>query len=538
MDLNTCLATTGEVRNLALYSHLIPAAATLILGLFAILRAQSRGKGAVFFVFTILFATWLVADLINWTTNSYALLAATWAPLDYINIVFFLLLVVFVYIDSLNKRPPAWLIATATIVAGVPFLITVSGSSVFEFNQPVCEMIGNEFLARYKFSVEMASLLVILVLAGVGMYTAKNDKESRIRIALIAGSIFLFLGTFAGAEYISTYTEVYEYMLYALFVLPIFVLLLTIAITRYGTFNLGDIAVRLLFYIFLVLAATQFFFVGDITEFLLASMSFSVVLTLGIMLFFTSEREMRQRMKIEIQEKELQLANQKQESLLHFISHEIKGYLTEGQNAFAGIIEGDFGEPAPKIKSVSETALTRMRAGVSTVMNILDASNLKKGTVTYTKEAFDLKDVVIAEVDKLKQKAAEKGLRLDLRVDEKSTFKALGDKEKIASHVIRNLVDNSIRYTPKGSVMVSLTKDRGSLRFTVTDTGVGITPDDMKRLFTEGGHGKDSIKVNVDSTGFGLFVAKQVVDAHNGKIWADSEGAGKGSEFVVELPAT
>lgn len=537
MDLNTCLATTGEVRYLALYSHLIPAAATLILGLFAILRAQSRSKGAVFFVFTILFATWLVADLINWTTNSYALLATTWAPLDYINIVFFLLLVVFVYIDSLNKRPPVWLITTATIVAGVPFVITVSGNAVFEFNQPVCEMIGNEFLARYKFSVEMASLLVILVLAGVGMHSAKNDKESRIRIALIAGSIFLFLGTFAGAEYISTHTEVYEYMLYALFVLPIFVLLLTIAITRYGTFNLGDIAIRLLFYIFLVLAATQFFFVGDLTEFLLASMSFSVVLTLGIMLFFASEREMRQRMKIEIQEKELQLANQKQESLLHFISHEIKGYLTEGQNAFAGIIEGDFGDPAPKIKSVSETALTRMRAGVATVMNILDASNLKKGTVTYTKEAFDLKDVVVAEVDKLKQKAAEKGLRLDVHIDEKSTFKAVGDKEKMASHVIRNLVDNSIRYTPKGSVSVSLAKNHGSLRFTVTDTGVGITPDDMKRLFTEGGHGKDSIKVNVDSTGFGLFVAKQVVDAHNGKIWADSEGAGKGSEFAVELPA-
>jgi signal transduction histidine kinase len=58
----------------------------------------------------------------------------------------------------------------------------------------------------------------------------------------------------------------------------------------------------------------------------------------------------------------------------------------------------------------------------------------------------------------------------------------------------------------------------------------------MKHLFTEGGRGKESTKVNVDSTGYGLFVAKSVVEAHGGKIWAESEGKGKGSRFTVELP--
>ena len=76
------------------------------------------------------------------------------------------------------------------------------------------------------------------------------------------------------------------------------------------------------------------------------------------------------------------------------------------------------------------------------------------------------------------------------------------------------------------------------IRFEVKDSGVGITPEDMKNLFTEGGHGKDSIKINVHSTGYGLFIAKEVVEAEGGKIWAESEGAGKGSRFVVELPAT
>ena len=106
----------------------------------------------------------------------------------------------------------------------------------------------------------------------------------------------------------------------------------------------------------------------------------------------------------------------------------------------------------------------------------------------------------------------------------------------ISEHVIRSLIDNSIRDTPHGAITVSLAPRGKMMRFSVKDTGVGITTDDMKRLFTEGGHGKDSIKVNVDSTGYGLFIAKQVVEAHDGKIWAESEGAGKGSEFIVELP--
>ena len=68
------------------------------------------------------------------------------------------------------------------------------------------------------------------------------------------------------------------------------------------------------------------------------------------------------------------------------------------------------------------------------------------------------------------------------------------------------------------------------------DSGVGLSDDDKSRLFTEGGRGKESLKVNVDSTGFGLFIVKGIVDGHKGKVWAESEGEGKGSTFYIELP--
>jgi signal transduction histidine kinase len=80
-----------------------------------------------------------------------------------------------------------------------------------------------------------------------------------------------------------------------------------------------------------------------------------------------------------------------------------------------------------------------------------------------------------------------------------------------------------------------LAKKDGNALLSVKDSGIGITDEDKKNLFTEGGRGRNAIKTNVNSTGYGLYIAKQIVDAHGGRIWAESEGQGKGSTFYVEL---
>ncbi len=112
----------------------------------------------------------------------------------------------------------------------------------------------------------------------------------------------------------------------------------------------------------------------------------------------------------------------------------------------------------------------------------------------------------------------------------------MGDKDQIGKHVIRNLIDNSIKYTLKGNITVGLKKNAGKILFYTKDTGIGITDEDRPKLFTEGGRGKDSNKVNVVSTGFGLYIAKSIVLEHKGRIWVESEGKDKGSQFYVEFP--
>ena len=535
MDINTCLATTGAYRDLALYAHVIPALATLILGTFAYLRAVHRLKAMYFFTFSLAFAIWLVSDMLVWTLDSYDVVAAFWSPLDFIEIVFFLLLFGFVCIDLYESRAVVFLNPLILLAAGVPFVITIASTAVFEMYQPACEMQENPFLARYKLLLEIFILPATLLLGLSRIVKEKGDWTERIRIGLITLSVFLFMGIFSGTEYMATTSNIFEINLYALFTLPIFILFLTIAITSYGTFRLGDAAVKVLFYVFLILAGTQFFFAQDITGFLLSAMSFGVVLTLGIMLFRLSEREIAQRQLIEVQEKELEVVNKQQENLLHFISHEIKGYLTKSEAGFASIVEGDYGAISSQLEGMATAALREARKGVRTVMEILDASNLKKGTVGYKMQPFDLRAAVIDLVEHLKPTAEEKHVGIETAIDTQGRFTMNGDEEKIRQHVLRNLIDNAIKYTPSGSIKVALT-DGDKLRFSVQDSGVGITPEDMKLLFTEGGHGKDSIKVNVHSTGYGLFIAKEIVEAHKGKIWAESEGEGKGSRFIIEFP--
>jgi signal transduction histidine kinase len=82
----------------------------------------------------------------------------------------------------------------------------------------------------------------------------------------------------------------------------------------------------------------------------------------------------------------------------------------------------------------------------------------------------------------------------------------------------------------------SLSNKSSVYRLEIEDTGVGLSSEDKSKLFKSGGRGEDSLKINVNSTGYGLVFVKGVVNAHGGRVWAESEGRGKGSTFVIELP--
>ncbi|MFZ2500448.1 MAG: hypothetical protein WAW90_00460, partial [Minisyncoccia bacterium] len=230
------------------------------------------------------------------------MVAALWSPIDYFELLFFILLFCFFYLDIFDSIPRL-LSVIVVLLSSVSFVINVLGHGAFGFDQAWCNMNNNGFITSYDLWVEIVILITIL---GLGIYRfikSKGNRGERIRISIVTGSIVFFMSIFSGSEYWSSINNLYTTELYALFTLPIFILLLTIAITSYGTFRLGDTVAKALFYIFLVFSGAEFFFVTTPASFALAVIAFLMTLSFGVLLLQSYERETEIRGKLEVANK-------------------------------------------------------------------------------------------------------------------------------------------------------------------------------------------------------------------------------------------
>jgi len=197
------------------------------------------------------------------------------------------------------------------------------------------------------------------------------------------------------------------------------------------------------------------------------------------------------------------------------------------------MLDGMFGAISPELKAMAAGGLASDNEGIAVVDMILNQASLQAGTMRYDIQPFDFKKVVAEIIEEKKGSAEKKGLKMAAEIKE-GDYIITGDQRWLKEAIL-NLVDNAVKCTVAGQITVGLELKEKQIFFYVKDTGRGITPEDRKNLYTEGGRGKDSFKYNVDSTGYGLSTVKIVVEAHQGKVWEDTE-VGKGSTFYVKLP--
>lgn len=232
---------------------------------------------------------------------------------------------------------------------------------------------------------------------------------------------------------------------------------------------------------------------------------------------------------------QLQIANEGQANIIHVMNHQIKGYLSKARGIFSELlVEPAYGPVAESAKPMIKEGFDSLTEGVGFIQQVLNGSSAESGKIVYNMKPIDFKTVVTDVVAKQKENAEKKGLTLDVETMD-GNYSMMGDEINLRE-VVRNLIDNSITYTEKGGLHVTLGHKDTKIILTLKDTGVGISNEDMPRLFTKGGRGKDSLRMNVNSTGYGLAFVKGVVEAHKGRVWVESEGKGKGSTFFVEIP--
>jgi signal transduction histidine kinase len=195
-------------------------------------------------------------------------------------------------------------------------------------------------------------------------------------------------------------------------------------------------------------------------------------------------------------------------------------------------LQGTYGEVSEEVKNVLQKIEKNIQTEIDLVNNLLDLRKIEEGKMEYEFSNFNLTEVIKDICELYRVKAQEKNIELRCNLDKDIFLKA--DKEKIAQ-VINNLVDNAIKYTDQGYVEINLQEFENKVLVNVKDTGRGIKKENLEKIFEAFARGEE-VKKEILGTGLGLYIVKNIVEAHKGKIWAESEGLGKGSTFYLELP--
>lgn len=170
------------------------------------------------------------------------------------------------------------------------------------------------------------------------------------------------------------------------------------------------------------------------------------------------------------------------------------------------------------------------------INDYLNVSHIEQGRMEYRFIPTNMVEVVKTTTAQMEPGIHQKGLTLTAKY-ENETAMVWGDASKL-TQVISNLIDNAIKYTPKGAIAVSVRtlRGEGKVRVEIKDTGIGMDKETLSKVFDKFSRGENAKEVNTAGSGLGLFIVRTFVEAHKGKVWIESEGVGKGSMFIVELP--
>src|SRR3989344_1267948 len=522
-----------NVAPLVYYSHLPIAVISLFLAFYILFQNKKNLANKILFVMIITFVAWVLMDSVFWASNRSDVIMLVWSlivliePLVYIGSLYLL----YVLIDkkdlSFNKKLALGLLYLPLIILA-PTIFNLSS-----FDISTCLSTEGPLALYYTYFVEILVIIWVLVFSIERFMKAPNLEVRQEIVGLTVGT-FLFLFAFAWGNIIGSFTDNWQLGQYGLFGMPIFIGFLVHSIVKFKTFNIKLIATQALVFVSGSLIFSQFFFIQNNTNRILNSITFLIFVVVGIFLVRSVKKEVEQREKIEKLAGELKTANEGQVSLMHFMNHQIKGRFGNAKNIFAELMTGDYGVMPADTVPLLEKGLEETDTGINYVQGILKGASAESGTLPYDMKPLDMKLLVEDVVSKQKEHTDKKGLVLNLEITP-GDYNIIGDTTQLGE-AVRNLIDNSINYTEHGGITITLSCHDKNIKLTVKDTGIGIAPEDRDRLFKAGGRGVESLKININATGYGLVFVKGVVEAHKGKVWVESPGRGRGSTFIIELP--
>ncbi|MEN9622114.1 MAG: hypothetical protein RLZZ67_548 [Candidatus Parcubacteria bacterium] len=528
------LIFSSNVPTLLYYSHFVAVLAAIVF--FIVLFGQRKNSLAVkLFLFdVVVFTVWTIIDVLLWASNRADIVMFYWSIQVLLEIFIFSTAFYFAY-TFITKKDMSFLSKLFTVGLMLPIIFLLPTDKLLPaIDIAYCNAIESTLLFYYVYAFEILGSLFILFFA---IKEVIKSPQRRKEITLFTSGILIYLLAFSSGNIIGSITENWALAQIGLLGMPIFIALLAYSVVKFRIFNSKLISSQALVATIWLLTLA-ILFIRKI-ENVRVVVVFTLVLftVLGYQLVRSVKREIAAREQLETANTRLRELDVQKTEFISFATHQLRSPLTSIKGNTSLILEGDTGPVPEQMKGILEVIYTSIKTMGNIVEDYLNMSRLELGTMKYSMVDMDFKDLLHDVVNEQKVNIEAKGLAYSLSVDEGQAFKVKADPDKF-KQVIMNTIDNSIKYTPSGSLSISLSKDNAKkvVRLRIADTGVGIKAEVMPKLFRKFSRAPDASAANIHGTGLGLFIAKEMMNAHHGRIWAESEGEGKGSQFYVEMP--
>jgi signal transduction histidine kinase len=417
--------------------------------------------------------------------------------------------------------------------------------SSLEFNSGIRDLAYGPiypFYFSYFFLYMGAGLLVLIV----KLFKFTGIQKQRVKLLL-----FSVLIPFTYSGYINMYLVAMGDFRYA-WTGPIALLLVVSSIAygiiKFNFLNVKAITTEIFAVLISLIALIDIFLFDSITELILRIVIFLVTVVFAALLIRSVLQEVHRREEVERlatelkkASKELKKANKELKRLdnaksefLSIASHQLRTPLTVIKGYVSMMQEGSFGKISKIVKGNLDKVYISTERLIGLVESLLNISRIESGRLEFDVKPTDLTKVVSDIVEGFQKRAKDKKLSLQFTPDP-NVPQAAVDAQKI-KEVMSNIIDNSIKYTNKGSITVSLHQESQSVVFSCQDTGIGVLPEDLPRLFEKFVRGKGMMQVYTEGTGLGMYFARMVVENMGGRIWGESPGKNKGSKFSFSVP--
>lgn len=530
---------------LLFYSYLPIIFISLLLGLFVLFKDNFSLLSRTFFSIAVLFSLFIFNELIQWLAVPAGVVYFSWSLGLLLNYLVLLatFYFVFLFVQKRDLNLKGKIILSSFALPVIIFLSTKL--NVIAFNMELCQAIPG-ILWNYLYISEVA-LASVFFIWGIRLSLSNlsiKNKTQLSSILLLFGSAF-FLLTYFASYYFADATGVYGINLTGPLGMIIFIIIISLLIIKFGIFrNIKLIATQGLVITVSLLVGSLLFVVKDVITHNIILVTFTFTSLSGYFLIKSVNKEVKLREEIENLALKFEKANERlkqvdrlKSEFVSIASHQLRSPLTSIAGYASLLREGNFGILPAKMKEPIDRIEHSARFMAESIEDYLNVSRIESGNMKYHLTDFNLRDEIEKLCNDLRAEALHKGLILLFRTDLNSKSFVNADLGK-TQQIIHNLISNSIKYSNRGSITVYIKDDiaKHLIYVEVIDTGIGMSTSTLQSIFQKFERGDEANTINVAGTGLGLYVALKMAEAMHGTIKAYSEGEGKGSRFVLQLP--